>query len=71
MNGRTKPSSYAGGNYVYWLGLMDNDAYSLIMVIEEKPDKNQPKIKQDHLSTSGTTYGIDFMIGNKEYFGKG
>lgn len=43
----------------------------MIMTIKEKLEQPRPKIKDDHLSKTGSTYSIDFMIGNKDYFGKG
>ena len=71
INGRKEPSNYANGNYVYWIALIDNHPYSLIMTIKENKDEERPQIKNDHLSTTGSTYSIDFMIGDKDYFGKG
>ena len=71
MNGRKEPSSYANGEYVYWLALADNIPYSLIMTINELPQKDREQIKNDHLSTTGSTFSMEFMIGNKDYFGKG
>lgn len=71
MQGRVTPSDYSNGEYVYWVGLIDNVHYCLIMTIEEKSGQPRPKIKNDYLSKTGSTYSIDFMIGNKDYFGKG
>lgn len=71
IDGRKTPSNYAGGNYIYWIGSMDNIPYCLIMTIQEKPGVNRPQIKEEHLSTTGSTYSIEYMIGNKEFFGKG
>lgn len=71
INGRKQPSNYANGNYVYWIGLIDNIPYCLIMTVKENKNEERPQIKNDHLSTIGSTYSIDFMIGDKDYFGKG
>lgn len=71
MQGRKESSDYAGGNYVYWIGLVDDVPYTLVMIIKENPGENREQIKNDHLSTTGSTYSIDFMIGEKEYFGRG
>lgn len=71
MQGRVTASSYANGEYVYWIGSIDNIPYCMIMTIEEKPEQARPKIKNDHLSKTGSTYSLDFMIGNKNYVGKG
>lgn len=71
IKGRKEPSPYFHGRYVYWIGLTIEKPYSLIMTIQEKPGENRPQIKHDHLSKTGTTYSIDFMIGEKTYLGKG
>jgi len=41
------------------------------MTFEEKQEHSRPKIKNNYLSKTGSTYSIDYMIGNKEYYGKG
>jgi len=71
MHGRKEPSSYADGLYVYWVGFIDKNPYSLLMTIREDPGQERPQIKNDHLSKTGTTYSLDYMIGNKDYWGKG
>ena len=71
MQGRVTSSNYANGEYVYWVGSIDNVPYCMIMTIEEKAGQDRPKIKNDHLSKRGSTYSLEFMIGNKDYFGKG
>jgi RimJ/RimL family protein N-acetyltransferase len=71
INGRKEPSSYADGLYIYWVGLLAEKPYSLIMTIEEKLGATCPQIKNDHLSRTGTTYSLDYMIGDSNYFGKG
>lgn len=71
LNGRKEPSGYAKGRFVYWIGFIDNIAYSLVMTYKENLGDEREQIKNDHLSITGSTYSIDFMIGNKEYIGKG
>jgi hypothetical protein len=71
MNGRKEPSEYARGRYVYWIGLMDQVPFSMLMTIKEKQGEEREAAKSNHLSTTGSTYSIDFMIGEKDYFGKG
>ena len=71
IGGRKEPSSYANGLYCYWVGLIDDKPYSLIMTIREDTGEARPQIKNDHLSKTGATYSLDYMIGNKDCFGKG
>ncbi len=71
MDGRKTSSTYANGEYNYWIGFIDDIPFCMIMTIQEKPRKNREAIKNSHLSKTGTTYSIDFMIGNPAYFGKG
>lgn len=71
MNGRKQPSNYFYGLYNYWIGLADNVPYCLIMSLQEKPHYPMPALKKTYLSSQGNTYSLDFMIGNKDYVGKG
>ena len=71
IQGRKEPSNYAYGQYVYWIGSIENIPYCMMMTIEEKMGKKRPKLKDQYLSKTGTTYGLDFMIGNPNYLGKG
>jgi RimJ/RimL family protein N-acetyltransferase len=71
MNGRKEPSDYVDGRYIYWVGVIDEKPYSLIMTIQENLNEDRPQIKSSHLSKTGTTYSLDYMIGNKNCFGKG
>ncbi len=41
------------------------------MTIKEKSGEDCPQIKNDHLSKTGATYSLDYMIGDKDCFGKG
>src|SRR5437870_2798085 len=71
MNGRKEPSTYADGKYVYWVAKENDHPYALIMTIQETLDEDIDEIKLANLSKTGTSYGIDYMIGDKNYFGKG
>ena len=71
MDGRKTPSTYFKGQFVYWLGFIDDKPYSLIMTMKEILGEERLQIINEHLSKTGSTYGLDYMIGNKEYFGKG
>lgn len=71
MGGRKEPSSYCDGLFTYWVGFIDEDPYCLVMTIQEKPEYDIAELKKAHLSKYGRSYGIDFMIGNPQYFGKG
>lgn len=69
--GRKTPSSYSGGRYVYWIAYLEDKPFAMLMTIQEthKEDIGQEKLKR--LSKTGNTYGLDYMIGNPKFFGKG
>ena len=69
--GRKTPSSYAGGEYVYWIASLEDEPFAMLMTIQEthKEDIGEEKLKR--LSKTGHTYGLDYMIGNSKFFGKG
>ncbi len=71
VQGRTIPSSYAGGEYVYWIAYLEDEPFAMLMTIQEthKEDIGPEKLKR--LSKTGHTYGLDYMIGNPKFFGKG
>ncbi len=71
MGGRTVPSPYFGGMFSYWIGLINNEPYSLIMTHEENDATDPPAYFKPYLSKTGKTIGLDFAIGNPKYFGKG
>lgn len=71
MNGRLEPSSYCGGKYVYWIARFENQPYAMLMTIQETNEDDIGDLKLSHLSKTGNTYGLDYMIGNVEYLGKG
>ena len=71
VNGRKEPSKYCDGKYVYWIASCDGHPVAMLMTIQETAEDHIDDIKLNHLSKTGHTYGIDYMIGNKNYFGKG
>lgn len=69
---RKEPSPYWNGMFDYWVGLADTEPYCLLMTSEvraEQPDL--PETWRPHLSSTGRTWSIDFMIGNNKYLGQG
>ena len=71
VNGRKEPSDYCDGKYVYWIARCDGHPFAMLMTIQETVKDHIDDIKLNHLSKTGHSYGIDYMIGNKSYFGKG
>lgn len=71
LDGRKTKSDYCDGLYTYWVGFLDNVPYAMIMTILEKPEYDIDDIKKAHLSKTGHTYCLDYMIGDKNYLGKG
>jgi RimJ/RimL family protein N-acetyltransferase len=71
IEGRKVPSGYAIGQYVYWIAAIENHPYALIMTIKENQGENREPIKAGHISQTGATYSLDYMIGDPEYIGKG
>ncbi len=71
INGRKEPSPYADGIFTYWVGSIENDPYCLLMTSEMLDEPDLPQYYREHLSKTGKTYGIDFMIGSEKHFGKG
>lgn len=72
MNGRKESSPYFDGMFDYWIGLIDNDPYCLVMTSEILPTQTDlSDLWRNNLSKKGKTFSIDFMIGNQRYFGKG
>lgn len=71
INGRKEPSHYCDGKYVYWIATSDGVPFAMLMTIEETEEDHQNSFKLNYLSKTGHTYSIDYMIGNKSYFGKG
>jgi RimJ/RimL family protein N-acetyltransferase len=71
MGGRKTPSSYCEGKYIYWLAFVNAEPYAMLMTIHETHQDDIGEIKLAQMSKTGNTYGIDYMIGNIAYFGKG
>jgi len=71
MNGRKEPSNYCDGKYIYWIAYTNSQPYAMLMTIHETIKDDIGELKLSHLSKTGHTYGLDYMIGNTEYLGKG
>lgn len=71
IQGRIECSSYCDGKYVYWIARVNKQPYAMLMTIQETVIDDIGDLKLSHLSTSGNTYGLDYMIGNTNYLGKG
>ena len=71
IQGRKTPSTYANGKYVYWIAKSEDEPFAMIMSIQETGKDDIGKEKRSRLSKIGNTYGLDYMIGNPNYFGKG
>jgi RimJ/RimL family protein N-acetyltransferase len=71
VNGRRESSNYCDGKYVYWIASCDGNPFAMLMTIQETAADQIDDIKLMHLSKTGHTYGIVYMIGDKNYFGNG
>src|SRR6056297_3595750 len=71
MGGRLEPSNYYDGKYVYWIALAFGQPYAMLMTIQETIQDDIGELKHSHLSKTGNTYSLDYMIGNTAYIGKG
>ena len=71
LAGRRTPSKYADGKYTYWIASMGGTPYAMIMTIQETFDDNIGEFKRAYLSKTGNSYGLDYMIGNTDFLGKG
>lgn len=71
INGRKEPSPYYGGIFNYWIGMIKGDPFCLLMTSEILPSQDILEIWRSHLSKSGKTLSIDFMIGNLKYQNQG
>lgn len=75
MGGRKEPSNYCDGKYVYWVAFLDDQPYGMLMTIHETHEDcglgGYDPLKNVHLSPTGTTYSLDFMIGCKDFLGQG
>ena len=71
IDGRKEPFSYCDGNYTYWLAIINDEPYAMLMTIPDTYDDDIDQLLIENLSKTGNTYSIDYMIGNTKYFGKG
>lgn len=71
IGSRVDPSDYCDGKYFYWIALTNDIPYAMLMTIQETIQDDIDELKHSHLSKTGHTYGLDYMIGNKEYLSKG
>lgn len=69
--GRKTPSTYCDGQMVYWVALEGAEPFAMLMTekLLHATTINNEKLKR--LSKTGHTYGIDYMIGNPKFVGKG
>lgn len=70
INGRVTPSNYFNGIFSYWVGRIGDTLFCLILTAQEDNEDGLPQVWQQHLSTTGTTYSLDFGIGNVHYLGQ-
>ena len=71
IEGRKSPSAYANGKYVYWIASFNHEPFAMLMTIQETHKDNISQEKLSRFSKTGHTYGLDYMIGNPNFFGKG
>ena len=72
MNGRKDVSPYFEGVFDYWIRSVNNEPFCLLMTSEISIHESDLRyVWKSHLSTSGKTCGLDFMIGNPKFLGKG
>ncbi len=71
IEGRNSLSSYCNGKYVYWVAISNNEPFAMLMSIQETHQDDIGAVKLERLSKTGHTYGLDVMIGNQNYLGKG
>lgn len=71
VNGRTEPSTYCDGKYVYWIASCDDQPFAMLMTIQETGEDDIGDEKLSRLSKTGHSYGLDYMIGNPQFLGKG
>lgn len=69
MHGRQESSAYFDGVFTYWVGCDGNIPFCLVMTSDLSLSPNVSETR--HLSTTGKTCSLDFMIGNNAYVGKG
>lgn len=71
MGGRKEPSNYCDGKYMYWIALDSGKPYAMLMTLCATIKDDIGELKLSHLSKTGHTYGLDYMIGSLDHIGKG
>ncbi len=71
MNGRKIPSPYFDGIFDYWVGTKNEEPFCLMMSNQVLPNDDVPDLWKTHLSRTGNTVSLDFMIGEEAFLGKG
>lgn len=71
VEGRVEDSPYFGGVFDYWVGRNNAQPFCLLMTSTLWPDDELPEIWKAHLSATGKTISIDYLIGNEDFLGKG
>lgn len=69
--GRKSASPYANGQYVYFLASFEREPFAMLMIIRETHQEDIGQEKLQRLSKTGHSYGLEYMIGNPKFFGKG
>lgn len=70
INGRATPSKYFNGIFTYWIGMINNVPFCFILTAEVVADNSCNELWINNMSKNGTTYSLDFGIGNKDFLGK-
>src|SRR3989339_32296 len=71
MNDRKTKSTYFNGIFDYWVGAKNGEPFSLLMTSEILSTPDLPSAWNNHISKTGKTFSVDFMIGNTKFLGKG
>lgn len=65
------PSNYCNGKYMYWIASENGKPFAMLMTIQESIREGIGELKLSYISKTGNAYGVDYMIGNSDFFGKG
>ena len=71
MGGRKDPLNYCDDKYIYWVLLNSGKPHAMLMTICKIIKNDIGELKLSHLSKTGHTYGLDYMIGSIDSIGKG
>jgi len=55
----------------YWIASIEDRLFAMLMIEQLTSLTPIDQEKRERLSKTGNTYGLDFMIGNAHFFGKG